>query len=51
MTGSSLVIQTASGQPVTVTTTASTFVAMSGPLLSDITEALDAISAAPAPTG
>ena len=36
--GSSLVIKTASGQPVTVTTTASTFVNMSGPLLSDITD-------------
>ncbi len=34
--GSSLVIKTASGQPVTVTTTAATFVSMSGPLLSDI---------------
>jgi hypothetical protein len=36
--GSSLVITTASGQPVTVTTTAATFVSMSGPLLSDITD-------------
>jgi hypothetical protein len=36
--GNSLVIKTASGQPVTVTTTATTFVAMSGPLLNDITE-------------
>ena len=36
--GSSLVIQTASGQPVTVTTTATTFVSMSGPLLSDVTD-------------
>ena len=36
--GSSLVITTASGQPVTVTTTATTFVSMSGPLLSDITD-------------
>lgn len=34
--GSSLVIKTASGQPVTVTTTATTFVSMSGPLLGDI---------------
>ena len=34
----SLVIQTASGRPVTVTTTASTFVSMSGALLSDITD-------------
>jgi predicted anti-sigma-YlaC factor YlaD len=36
--GSSLVIKAASGQPVTVTTTATTFVAMSGPLLNDITD-------------
>src|SRR5580658_2851185 len=36
--GRSLVIKTASGQPVTVTTTATTFVSMSGPLLSDITD-------------
>jgi hypothetical protein len=36
--GSSLVIKTASGQPVTVTTTASTFVSMSGALLNDITD-------------
>ena len=38
MNGTSLVIKTASGQPVTVTTTASTFMSMSGPLLSDITD-------------
>ncbi|MGH3254677.1 MAG: anti-sigma factor family protein [Streptosporangiaceae bacterium] len=36
--GSSLVIKTASGQPVTVTTTATTFMSMSGALLSDITD-------------
>jgi hypothetical protein len=36
--GSSLVVKTASGQPVTVTTTAATFVSMSGPLVSDITD-------------
>ena len=36
MNGSSLVIKTASGQQVTVTTTATTFVSMSGPLLGDI---------------
>ncbi len=36
--GSSLVIETASGQPVTVTTTATTFVSMSGALLGDITD-------------
>jgi hypothetical protein len=34
--GSSLVIDTPSGQPVTLTTTASTFAGMSGALLSDI---------------
>jgi hypothetical protein len=34
--GSSLLITTASGKPVTVTTTASTFVSVSGPLLGDI---------------
>ena len=36
--GSSLVIKAASGQPVAVTTTATTFVSMSGALLSDITD-------------
>jgi hypothetical protein len=36
--GASLVIKTATGQPVTVTTTSSTFVSVSGPLLSDITD-------------
>ncbi len=36
--GGSLVIQTAGGQPVTVTTTAATFVSMSGALLGDITD-------------
>ena len=36
--GTSLVVKTASGQPVTVTTTPSTLVSMSGPLLSDITD-------------
>jgi len=36
--GGSLVIKAASGQPVTVTTTATTFVSMSGALLSDITD-------------
>jgi hypothetical protein len=34
--GGSLVIKTASGQPVTVTTTATTFVSVSGPLRGDI---------------
>jgi hypothetical protein len=36
--GSDLVIKTASGQQVTVTTMATTFVSTSGPLLSDITD-------------
>jgi hypothetical protein len=36
--GSSLVIKTADGQPVTVTTTATTFVSMSGALLSRVTD-------------
>ena len=36
--GSSLVIKAASGQPVTVTTTATTFMSMSGALLGDITD-------------
>jgi len=36
--GSSLIIRVASGQPVTVTTTATTFVSMSGALLNDITD-------------
>jgi len=40
--GTSLVIKTASGRPVTVTTTASTFVSMSGALLSDITDGASA---------
>ena len=38
VSGSSLVIKTASGQPVIVTTTAHTFVSMSGALLNDITD-------------
>jgi predicted anti-sigma-YlaC factor YlaD len=36
--GTSLVVRTTSGPPVTVTTTASTFVSMSGTLLSEITD-------------
>ena len=43
--GTSLVLKTAGGQPVTVTTTPTTFVSMSGALLNDIT------CAATAPTG
>jgi len=38
VSGTSLVIQTASGQPVTVTTTSATFVSLSGALLGDITD-------------
>lgn len=38
VSGTSLILQTASGRPVTVTTTASTFVSRSGPLLSAITD-------------
>ena len=38
LNGTSLVVKTASGQLVTVTTTPSTFVSMSGPLLSDVTD-------------
>ena len=41
--GSSLVIKTASGQPLTVTTTASTAVSVAGSLLSDITDGASAI--------
>ena len=41
--GTSLVIKAASGQPVTVTTTPSTSVSMSGPLLSDITDGASVI--------
>jgi len=40
--GTSLVIKTASGQPVTVTTTASTIVDMTGELLGDITDGASA---------
>jgi hypothetical protein len=36
--GSSLVVKTASGQSVTVTTTPATFVSLSGPLLGEITD-------------
>ena len=36
--GTSLVVKTASGQPVTVTTTPSTLMSMSGPLLTDISD-------------
>jgi hypothetical protein len=49
--GSSLVIKTASGQPVTVTTTATTFVAMSGPLLSDITDGASVMVRGPSSGG
>jgi hypothetical protein len=49
--GSSLVIKTASGQPVTVTTTPSTFVSMSGPLLSDITDGASVMVRGDSPGG
>jgi hypothetical protein len=49
--GSSLVIKTASGQPVTVTTTASTFLAMSGPLRSDITDGASVTVGGPSSDG
>jgi hypothetical protein len=42
--GSSLVIKTASGQPVTVTTTASTRVSVAGALLRDITDGTSVIA-------
>lgn len=38
VTGSSLIVKTGGGSAVTVTTTPSTMIAMSGPLLSDITD-------------
>jgi hypothetical protein len=47
----SLVIKTASGRPVTVTTTASTFLAMSGPLLSDITDGASVTVGGPSSDG
>jgi hypothetical protein len=40
VSGSSVVIETASGQPVTVTTTASTLMSVSGAPLSDITDGM-----------
>jgi hypothetical protein len=49
--GSSLVIKTASGQPVTVTTTASTFVSMSGALLSDIKDGASVMVRGPSSGG
>jgi hypothetical protein len=49
--GTSLVVKTASGQPVTVTTTASTFVSMSGALRSDITEGASVTVRGPRPGG
>jgi predicted anti-sigma-YlaC factor YlaD len=47
VTGSRLVIKTASGQPVTVTTTASTRVSMAGALRSDITDGAPVIVLGP----
>ena len=51
VTGSSLVIRTASGQPVTVTTTASTFVSMSGALRGDITDGASVMVRGPSSGG
>ena len=49
--GSTLVIKTASGQPVTVTITATTFMSMSGPLLSDITDGASVMVRGPSSGG
>jgi hypothetical protein len=49
--GTSLVIKTASGQPVTVTTTASTRVSVAGPLRSDITDGTPVIVLGPSSDG
>ena len=49
--GSSLVIKTATGQPVTVTTTASTFLAMSGPPRNDITDGAPVTVGGPSSNG
>jgi hypothetical protein len=49
--GSSLDIATASGRPLTVTTTASTFVGESGALLSDITDGASVTVAGPSSAG
>ncbi|MFI5065969.1 MAG: hypothetical protein ACHP9Z_18610 [Streptosporangiales bacterium] len=49
--GSSLVIKTASGQPVTVTTTASTRVSVAGALLSDIRDGAPVIVLGPSSDG
>jgi hypothetical protein len=49
--GSSLVIKTASGQPVTVATTASTLVQMVGTLLGDITDGASAAVLGPSSGG
>ena len=49
--GGSLVIKTASGQPVNVTTTASTRLSMSGALLSDITDGASVVVAGPSSGG
>jgi hypothetical protein len=51
MNGTSLVIKTASGQPMTVTTTASTMVSVSGALLSDITNGASIAVAGPSSDG
>jgi hypothetical protein len=51
MNGTSLVIKTASGQPVTVTTTASTMVSVSGAPLGDITNGASIAVAGPSSDG
>ena len=49
--GGRLVVKTAGGQAVTVTTTAATFVAVSGPLLSDITDGASVMVRGPSSHG
>jgi hypothetical protein len=49
--GGSLVIKTASGQPVTVTTTATTYVSMSGALLGKITDGASVVVRGTRPGG
>jgi hypothetical protein len=49
--GSSLVIETASGRPVTVATTASTFVDLTGTLLGDITDGMSVTAFGPSSGG
>jgi hypothetical protein len=51
VSGSSLVIRTASGRPVTVATTAATRVSVAGPLLRDITDGAPVIVLGPSSSG